>query len=45
MSSECSECVFYSMWDGSCMNPNSPYFEEPRLFGCICTEFEKEEES
>lgn len=41
---ECSMCGFYSMWDGSCMNPNSPHFGENRTFESACSELTKDEE-
>ncbi len=39
---DCMMCEFFSMYDGTCGNPNSPYFAEDRIEGAVCDCFEKE---
>ena len=39
---DCVMCEFFSMYDGTCGNPNSPYFAEDRIDGTVCDCFEKE---
>lgn len=44
MPDDCYQCIFYSMYDGICMNPNSPYYGDDRICESACDEFVKEEE-
>ena len=43
----CVDCTWISPWDGTCVNPDSPFFAEDKTCGggcpCFCNDWSDEE--